>query len=60
MLRAAIDKLRAEKWSGEQIAKLLLSQSKKEQLKSFTDSGDATPTHGELYSMPPVTADKEG
>ena len=57
ILAAAIAKLKGEQWSEEEIANLLLGQSKKEQLKLFADSGDVSPIHRGTFDIPAVMAD---
>lgn len=56
-ITAAIAKLKAEQWSEDQIANLLLSQTKKEQLKLFADDADKTPVHGGAFDVPAIMAD---
>jgi len=43
---AAVAKLKNEQWSTEDIVALLLGQTKKEQVKLFSDDTDKTPVHG--------------
>ena len=57
VLTSAIAKLKAEQWSEEEIANLLLGQTKKEQLKLFSDGRDTTPVHGGAVDIPAVMAD---
>ena len=57
ILAAAIAKLKGEQWSEEEIANLLLGQSKKEQLKLFANSGDVSPIHRGTFDIPAVMAD---
>ena len=56
-ITAAIAKLKAEQWSEDQIANLLLSQTKKEQVKLFADDADKTPIHGGAFDVPAIMAD---
>lgn len=56
-LASAIAKLKAEQWSEEEIANLLLGQTKKEQVKLFADGGDTTPVHGGAVDIPAIMAD---
>ena len=45
-IMAAVAKLKNEQWSTEDIVALLLGQTKKEQVKLFSDDTDKTPVHG--------------
>ena len=54
-IMAAVAKLKGEQWSTEDIVALLLGQTKKEQLKSFADSGDDRPVHGGIFDIPDLT-----
>lgn len=57
VLASVIAKLKAEQWSEEEIANLLLGQIKKKQLKLFADSEDTTPVHGGTVDIPAIMAD---
>ena len=47
--------MKVQKWSDEEIS-FLISSSKKEQLKTFAESGDTQPVHGGIFDMPDLTA----
>ena len=56
-IMAAVAKLKNEQWSTEDIVALLLGQTKKEQVKLFSDDTDKTPVHGGAFEVPAVMAD---
>ena len=55
-IMAAVAKLKNEQWSTEDIVALLLGQTKKEQVKLFSDDTDKTPVHGGAFEVPAVMA----